>query len=84
MMESSSIGSTADLLDGRMGFGESVQDSASNFIRRFIERVCSEAGVTEQHLRNLTENIPSKLITKMIKVCPNIIGSGNKSDLIGL
>ena len=60
IMESSSWGSTTDLLDGGVGFGESVKDSTSKFILRFVERVCIEAGVTAQHLRSLTQNIPSK------------------------
>lgn len=55
-MESSSTGSTYDL---DVGFGESVKDSTSKFILRFVERVCIEAGVTAQHLRSLTQNIPS-------------------------
>jgi len=61
-MESSSWGSTNDLLDG-VSYGESVKDSTSKFILRFVERVCIEAGVTAQHLRSLTQNIPSKMVT---------------------
>ena len=62
-MESSSWGSTTDLLDAGLGYGESVKDSTSKFILRFVERVCIEAGVTAQHLRSLTQNIPSKCFT---------------------
>lgn len=78
-MESSSWGSQHDLVD--VGFGESVKDSTSKFILRFVERVCIEAGVTAQHLRSLTQNIPSRFFrffnffydthTKFIASYPN-------------
>lgn len=56
---SSGWGSQHDLTDGAFDFGESVKDTTSKFILRFVERVCIEAGVTAAHLKSLQTNIPS-------------------------
>lgn len=55
---SSGWGSQHDLTDGAFDFGESVKDTTSKFILRFVERVCIEAGVTAAHLKSLQTNIP--------------------------
>ncbi|XP_047135249.1 myotubularin-related protein 13 isoform X1 [Hydra vulgaris] len=57
IMESGSIASANDWTD-IMDFGESVKDTTSKFILRFVERVCIEAGVTAAHLKSLQTNIP--------------------------
>ena len=63
MEGSSGWGSMHDLADGGViNIGESVKDTTSKFILRFVERVCIEAGVTAAHLKSLQTNIPSKHI----------------------
>ena len=58
--DSTDWGSVQDF-DGRE-IGESPKDATSKFILRFVERVCTEAGVTPQHLKALQTNIPSEFI----------------------
>lgn len=56
---SSGWGSQHDLTDLGL-YCESVKDTTSKFILRFVERVCIEAGVSAAHLKSLQQNIPSK------------------------
>ena len=64
MEGSSGFGSHHDL--NALNFGESVRDATSKFINRFVERVGIEANMADHHLKNLQQNIPSKIFSFFI------------------
>lgn len=59
---SSIAGSVADSYDTESGFEEAessdVANSVVRFINRFVDKVCTESGVTNEHLKGLHVMIP--------------------------
>lgn len=57
-------GSVAESFDTESGFEDSetsdVANSVARFIARFIDKVCTESGVTQDHIKSLHSMIPGK------------------------
>lgn len=57
-------GSVAESFDTESGFEDSensdIANSVVRFIARFIDKVCTESGVTQDHIKNLHSMIPGK------------------------
>ncbi|XP_061102987.1 myotubularin-related protein 13 isoform X2 [Conger conger] len=62
IVTNSMAGSVAESLDTESGFEDSensdVANSVVRFIARFIDKVCTESGVTQDHIKNLHSMIP--------------------------
>jgi hypothetical protein len=58
-------GSVAESFDTESGYEDSESSDAANsvvrFIVRFIDKVCTESGVTQEHIKSLHNMIPGKL-----------------------
>lgn len=63
---SSIAGSMAESYDTESGFEDAessdVANSVVRFINRFVDKVCNESGVTNEHLKALHTMIPGKRI----------------------
>lgn len=61
-------GSVAESFDTESGFEDSetsdVANSVGRFISRFIDKVCTESGVTQDHIKSLHSMIPGKTVCK--------------------
>lgn len=55
-------GSVAESFDTESGFEDSensdVANSVVRFVARFIDKVCTESGVTQEHIKSLHSMIP--------------------------
>lgn len=55
-------GSVAESFDTESGFEDSensdIANSVVRFIARFIDKVCTESSVTQDHIKNLHSMIP--------------------------
>lgn len=63
-------GSVAESFDTESGFEESensdVANSVVRFVARFIDKVCTESGITQEHIKSLHSMIPGTVITLFI------------------
>lgn len=67
-------GSVAESFDTESGFEDSetsdVANSVARFIARFIDKVCTESGVTQDHIKSLHSMIPGKCYrADFVNVC---------------
>lgn len=55
----------SDSIDAESGFDEQevteVGASVTKFVTRFVDKVCTEAGVTSDHIKQLHQMIPGTL-----------------------
>lgn len=62
-------GSVAESFDTESGFEDSessdVANSVVRFIARFIDKVCTESGVTQEHIKSLHSMIPGTGLTSV-------------------
>lgn len=63
-------GSVAESFDTESGFEDSensdVANSVVRFVARFIDKVCTESGVTQDHIKSLHSMIPGTAFTLFI------------------
>lgn len=63
-------GSVAESFDTESGFEDSensdVANSVVRFVARFIDKVCTESGVTQEHIKSLHSMIPGRALTVFI------------------
>lgn len=63
-------GSVAESFDTESGFEDSensdVANSVVRFVARFIDKVCTESGVTQEHIKSLHSMIPGTALTGFI------------------
>lgn len=63
-------GSVAESFDAESGFEESensdVANSVVKFVARFIDKVCTESGITQEHIKSLHSMIPGTVIPLFI------------------
>lgn len=57
----------SDSVDAESGFDESeetgnVQAEVIRFVTRFVDKVCQESGVTDDHVKALHQMIPGKIL----------------------
>lgn len=64
-------GSVAESYDTESGFEDSESNDVANavvrFITRFIDKVCTESGVTQDHIKGLHCMIPGKNLGQNMK-----------------
>ncbi|XP_057189771.1 myotubularin-related protein 13 isoform X1 [Triplophysa rosa] len=69
ILTSSIAGSVAESFDTESGFEDSETSDAANsvvrFIARFIDKVCTESGVTQDHIKSLHSMIPGIVAMQM-------------------
>ncbi|XP_035273861.1 myotubularin-related protein 13 isoform X1 [Anguilla anguilla] len=69
IVTNSMAGSVAESFDTESGFEDSensdVANSVVRFIARFIDKVCTESGVTQDHIKNLHSMIPGIVAMQM-------------------
>ncbi|KAL6468968.1 hypothetical protein MHYP_G00224920 [Metynnis hypsauchen] len=69
IVTNSIAGSVAESFDTESGFEDSensdVANSVVRFIARFIDKVCTESGVTQDHIKNLHSMIPGIVAIQM-------------------
>ncbi|KAM4630846.1 myotubularin-related protein 13 isoform 3-T3 [Polymixia lowei] len=69
IVTNSIAGSVAESFDTESGFEESessdVANSVVRFIARFIDKVCTESGVTQDHIKSLHSMIPGLVAMQM-------------------
>ncbi|KAG9352382.1 hypothetical protein JZ751_020795 [Albula glossodonta] len=69
IITNSMAGSVAESFDTESGFEDSensdVANSVVRFIARFIDKVCTESGVTQEHIKNLHSMIPGIVAMQM-------------------
>ncbi|KAJ8247545.1 hypothetical protein GJAV_G00247580 [Gymnothorax javanicus] len=69
IVTNSMAGSVADSLDTESGFEDAessdIVNSVVRFIARFIDKVCTESGVTQEHIKNLHSMIPGIVAMQM-------------------
>ncbi|XP_041131428.1 myotubularin-related protein 13-like isoform X1 [Polyodon spathula] len=69
IVTNSIAGSVAESFDTESGFEDSensdIANSAVRFITRFIDKVCTESGVTQDHIKNLHSMIPGIVAMQM-------------------
>ena len=57
----------SDSFDAESGFDEQevteVGSSVVRWVTRFVDKVCTESGVTQDHIRALHQMIPGKRVT---------------------
>lgn len=67
-------GSVAESFDTESGFEDSensdVANSVVRFVARFIDKVCTESGITQEHIKSLHSMIPGRVITPFIHASP--------------
>lgn len=63
-------GSVAESFDTESGFEDSensdVANSVVRFVARFIDKVCTESGVTQEHIKSLHSMIPGTALIVFI------------------
>lgn len=56
----------SDSLDAESGFDESEQTDVAavvtKFVSRFVDKVCNDSGVTQEHVKTLHQMIPGVFI----------------------
>lgn len=75
-------GSVAESFDTESGFEDSensdVANSVVRFVARFIDKVCTESGVTQEHIKSLHSMIPGTYDGSQCSFtlchCPNSFG----------
>ncbi|KAF7212011.1 transcript variant X1 [Nothobranchius furzeri] len=69
IVTNSIAGSVAESFDTESGFEESENSDAANsvvrFVARFIDKVCTESGVTQEHIKSLHSMIPGIVAMQM-------------------
>ncbi|XP_057715822.1 myotubularin-related protein 13 isoform X2 [Corythoichthys intestinalis] len=69
IVTNSIAGSVAESFDTESGFEDSensdVANSVVRFVARFIDKVCTESGVTQEHIKNLHSMIPGVVAMQM-------------------
>ncbi|XP_075878493.1 myotubularin-related protein 13 isoform X2 [Nelusetta ayraudi] len=69
IITNSIAGSVAESFDTESGFEESensdVANSVVRFVARFIDKVCTESGVTQEHIKSLHSMIPGIVAMQM-------------------
>uniref|UniRef100_A0A3Q3XA42 Uncharacterized protein n=1 Tax=Mola mola TaxID=94237 RepID=A0A3Q3XA42_MOLML len=69
IVTNSIAGSVAESFDTESGFEESensdVANSVVRFVARFIDKVCTESGVTQEHIKSLHSMIPGIVAMQM-------------------
>uniref|UniRef100_A0A8C2DPW5 SET binding factor 2 n=1 Tax=Cyprinus carpio TaxID=7962 RepID=A0A8C2DPW5_CYPCA len=69
ILTNSIAGSVAESFDTESGFEDSetsdVANSVGRFISRFIDKVCTESGVTQDHIKSLHSMIPGLVAMQM-------------------
>ncbi|XP_036390666.1 myotubularin-related protein 13-like isoform X3 [Megalops cyprinoides] len=69
IVTNSIAGSVAESFDTESGFEDSensdIANSVARFITRFIDKVCTESGVTQEHIKNLHSMIPGIVAMQM-------------------
>ncbi|XP_073691756.1 myotubularin-related protein 13-like isoform X3 [Garra rufa] len=69
ILSNSIAGSVAESFDTESGFEDSetsdVANSVGRFISRFIDKVCTESGVTQDHIKSLHSMIPGLVAMQM-------------------
>ncbi|XP_061077659.1 myotubularin-related protein 13-like [Conger conger] len=69
IVTNSIAGSVAESFDTESGFEDSensdIANSAARFIARFIDKVCTESGVSQEHIKNLHSMIPGIVAMQM-------------------
>ncbi|MGH0167180.1 UNVERIFIED_CONTAM: hypothetical protein FKN15_078326 [Acipenser sinensis] len=69
VLQLSVAGSVAESFDTESGFEDSensdIANSVVRFITRFIDKVCTESGVTQDHIKNLHSMIPGIVAMQM-------------------
>ncbi|XP_047013890.1 myotubularin-related protein 13 isoform X4 [Ictalurus punctatus] len=69
IVTNSIAGSVAESFDTESGFEDSensdIANSVVRFIARFIDKVCTESGVTQDHIKNLHSMIPGIVAIQM-------------------
>uniref|UniRef100_A0A3Q3D383 SET binding factor 2 n=1 Tax=Hippocampus comes TaxID=109280 RepID=A0A3Q3D383_HIPCM len=69
IVTNSIAGSVAESFDTESGFEDSensdVAHSVVRFVARFIDKVCTESGVTQEHIKNLHSMIPGVVAMQM-------------------
>uniref|UniRef100_A0A673MZ15 Myotubularin-related protein 13-like n=1 Tax=Sinocyclocheilus rhinocerous TaxID=307959 RepID=A0A673MZ15_9TELE len=72
ILTNSIAGSVAESFDTESGFEDSetsdVANSVGRFISRFIDKVCTESGVTQDHIKSLHSMIPERLYFYYINI----------------
>lgn len=67
-------GSVAESFDTESGFEDSensdVANSVVRFVARFIDKVCTESGVTQEHIKSLHSMIPGTALSVFIHNLP--------------
>lgn len=67
-------GSVAESFDTESGFEDSENSDMANsvvrFVARFIDKVCTESGVTQDHIKSLHSMIPGTALTALAHVLP--------------
>ena len=67
-------GSVAESFDTESGFEDSensdVANSVVRFVARFIDKVCTESGVTQEHIKSLHSMIPGTAFSVFIHTLP--------------
>jgi len=70
----------SDSVDAESGFDEteengSVGPDVVRFVTRFIDKVCQESGVTNDHVNALHQMIPGKVYTMILIVTSCVISN---------
>lgn len=84
LFSNSIAGSVAESFDTESGFEDSessdVANSVVRFVARFIDKVCTESGVTQDHIKSLHSMIPGTagvpVFTPSLHRCPNSLACG--------
>ncbi len=67
-------GSFAESFDTESGFEDSENSDLANsvvrFVARFIDKVCTESGVTQDHIKSLHSMIPGTALAVFIHTLP--------------
>ncbi|CAL8243685.1 unnamed protein product [Lota lota] len=75
IVTNSMAGSVAESFDTESGYEDSESSDAANsvvrFIARFIDKVCTESGVTQEHIKSLHSMIPG-LVAMQIEVLETV------------
>lgn len=70
-------GSVAESFDTESGFEDSessdVANSVVRFVARFIDKVCTESGVTQEHIKSLHSMIPGTALTVFIHISATVL-----------
>ena len=72
-----SIGES-DSYDAESGFDETetadVASTVTKFVTRFVDKVCSEGGVTSDHIKSLHQMVPGTGVCVYVSECVHVCG----------